>query len=151
MEQTGREMELWKGSCYVHVEFTRQSIQKIREEYPHAPVVAHPECTAAVRLLADEVCSTERMIGYCKDHPGEAFIIVTESGMLHRLRREMPEKTFIPGPTDVCACADCRFMKRNTLQKLRDALFSLEPAIELPEQVRASAEIPMRRMLEWSN
>lgn len=150
MEQTGREMELWKGSCYVHVEFTRQSIQKIREEYPHAPVVAHPECTAAVRLLADEVCSTERMIGYCKNHSGEAFIIVTESGMLHRLRREMPDKTFIPGPTDVCACADCRFMKRNTLQKLRDALFSLEPAIELPEQVRARAEIPMRRMLEWS-
>lgn len=150
MEQTGREMELWKGSCYVHVEFTRQSIQKIREEHPHAPVVAHPECTTAVRLLADEVCSTERMIGYCKHHPAEAFIIVTESGMLHRLRREMPEKTFIPGPTDVCACADCRFMKRNTLQKLRDALFSLEPAIELSEQVRARAEIPMRRMLEWS-
>ncbi len=150
IEQTGRPMELWKGSCYVHVEFTRQSIQKIREEYPEAPVVAHPECTMAVRLLADEVCSTERMISYCKNHPARAFIIVTESGMLHRLRREMPEKTFIPGPTDVCACADCRYMKRNTLEKLRDALASLEPAIELPEALRARAEIPMRRMLEWS-
>ena len=150
IEQTGRPMELWKGSCYVHVEFTRQSIQKIRETHPHAPVVAHPECTAAVRLLADEVCSTERMIGYCKNHPADAFIIVTESGMLHRLKREMPDKTFIPGPTDVCACADCRYMKRNTLEKLRDALFSLEPAIELAEDVRARAEIPMRRMLEWS-
>jgi quinolinate synthase len=150
MEQTGRPMELWKGSCYVHVEFTRQSIQKIRQEHPEAPVVAHPECTTAVRLLADEVCSTERMIGYCKNHPSNAFIIVTESGMLHRLRREMPGKTFIPGPTDVCACADCRFMKRNTLEKLRDALYSLEPSIELPEEIRARAEIPMRRMLEWS-
>lgn len=150
IEQTGRPMELWKGSCYVHVEFTRQSIQKIREEHPEAPVVAHPECTTAVRLLADEVCSTERMISYCKDHPARAFIIVTESGMLHRLRREMPEKTFIPGPTDVCACADCRYMKRNTLEKLRDALDSLEPSIELPEALRARAEIPMRRMLEWS-
>jgi len=150
IEQTGRPMELWKGSCYVHVEFTRQSIQKIREEYPEAPVVAHPECTMAVRLLADEVCSTERMISYCKNHPAHAFIIVTESGMLHRLRREMPEKTFIPGPTDVCACADCRYMKRNTLEKLRDALASLEPSIELPEALRARAEIPMRRMLEWS-
>ena len=150
IEQTGRPMELWKGSCYVHVEFTRQSIQKIREEYPEAPVVAHPECTMAVRLLADEVCSTERMISYCKNHPARAFIIVTESGMLHRLRREMPEKTFIPGPTDVCACADCRYMKRNTLEKLRDALASLEPSIELPEALRARAEIPMRRMLEWS-
>jgi quinolinate synthase len=150
MEQTGRPMELWKGSCYVHVEFTRDSIRKIREEHPQAPVVAHPECTTAVRLLADEVCSTERMISYCKNHTAQAFIIVTESGMLHRLRREMPEKTFIAGPTDVCACADCRFMKRNTLEKLRDALASLEPSIELPEPLRARAELPMRRMLEWS-
>ena len=150
IEQTGRPMELWKGSCYVHVEFTRQSIQNIREAHPEAPVVAHPECTTAVRLLADEVCSTERMISYCKNHPARAFIIVTESGMLHRLRREMPEKTFIPGPTDMCACADCRYMKRNTLEKLRDALHSLEPSIELPESLRVRAEIPMRRMLEWS-
>ncbi|RFC43436.1 MAG: quinolinate synthase [Verrucomicrobia bacterium] len=150
IEQTGRPMDLWKGACYVHVEFTRQSIQKIREAHPEAPVVAHPECTTAVRLLADEVCSTERMISYCKDHPAHAFIIVTESGMLHRLRREMPAKTFIPGPTELCACADCRYMKRNTLEKLRDALHSLEPSIEMPESLRARAEIPMRLMLEWS-
>lgn len=150
MEQTGRQMELWRGNCYVHMEFTRQSIQKVREAHPGAPVVAHPECTSAVRLLADEVCSTERMIGYCKEHPSDTFIIVTESGMLHRLRREMPGKTFVPGPTDVCACADCRYMKLNTLEKLRDALERLEPAIDLPEDVRARAEKPMRRMLEWS-
>lgn len=150
MEQTGRPMELWKGNCYVHVEFTRQSIHKIREAHPGAPVVAHPECTSAVRLLADEVCSTERMIGYCRDNPADAFIIVTESGMLHRLRRELPHKTFIPGPTDRCACADCRYMKLNTLEKLRDALAHLTPAIELPEALRARAEVPMRRMLEWS-
>ena len=150
MEQTGRQMELWRGNCYVHMEFTRQSIHKVREAHPGAPVVAHPECTSAVRLLADEVCSTERMIGYCKEHPSDTFIIVTESGMLHRLRREMPGKTFVPGPTDLCACADCRYMKLNTLEKLRDALERLEPAIDLPEDVRARAERPMRRMLEWS-
>ena len=113
-------MTLLKGNCYVHVEFTRQSIEKIRREYPDAPVVAHPECTRAVRLLADEVCSTEKMVSYCRQSPATAFIIVTESGMLHRLRREIPEKTFIPGPTDHCACADCRYMKMNTLEKLRD-------------------------------
>jgi quinolinate synthase len=150
IEKTGRPMELWKGSCYVHVEFTRQSIQKIRESHPGAPVVAHPECTAAVRLLADEVCSTEKMIGYCKNHASRAFIIVTESGMLHRLRRELPDRTFIPGPTDTCACADCRYMKLNTLEKLRDALYNLEPEIVLPEPIRARAEMPIRRMLEWS-
>ena len=150
MEQTGRPMTLWKGNCYVHVEFTRQSIERIRAEYPDAPVVAHPECTHAVRILADEVCSTEKMVGYCKNSPSEAFIIVTESGMLHRLRRELPGKTFIPGPTDHCACADCRYMKMNTLDKLRDCLRDLSSQIIIPEDLRARAELPIRRMLEWS-
>ncbi len=150
IEKTGRHMDLWKGNCYVHVEFTRQSIDRIRAQHPDAPVVAHPECTFAVRMLADEVCSTERMISYCRENPANAFIIVTESGMLHRLRREMPEKTFIPGPTELCACADCRFMKMNTLEKLHAALLHLEPEIILPEALRARAELPIRRMLEWS-
>lgn len=150
MEQTGRPMTLWKGNCYVHVEFTRQSIERIRAEHPEAPVVAHPECTHAVRILADEVCSTEKMVGYCKSSPAKAFVIVTESGMLHRLRREIPEKTFIPGPTDHCACADCRYMKMNTLEKLRDCLRDLEPQIIIPEEIRAGAEVPIRRMLELS-
>ena len=149
-EQTGRPMELWQGNCYVHVEFTRQSIERIRAEYPGAPVVAHPECTHAVRLLADEVCSTEKMVGYCKESPAGEFIIVTESGMLHRLRREIPGKTFIPGPTDHCACADCRYMKMNTLEKLRDCLRDLAPQILIPEEIRTRAEVPIRRMLELS-
>ena len=150
MEKTGRQMDLWQGNCYVHVEFTRQSIERIRAEYPGAPVVAHPECTAAVRMLADEVCSTERMIGFCRDHPARDFIIVTESGMLHRLRREIPGKRFVAGPTDHCACADCRFMKMNTLEKLHDALLNLQPEITIPEPIRARAELPIRRMLELS-
>ena len=149
-EQTGRPMTLWQGNCYVHVEFTRQSIEKIRAAYPAAPVVAHPECTHAVRILADEVCSTEKMVGYCRQSPAQAFIIVTESGMLHRLRREIPEKTFIPGPTDHCACADCRYMKMNTLEKLRDCLRDLSPQIVIAEDLRARAELPLRRMLELS-
>ena len=150
MEQTTRPMTLWKGNCYVHVEFTRQSIERIRAEHPESPVVAHPECTHAVHILADEVCSTEKMVGYCKNSPANAFIIVTESGMLHRLRREIPGKTFIPGPTDHCACADCRYMKMNTLEKLRDCLRDLEPQIIIPEEIRARAEVPIRRMLELS-
>ncbi|HEX8311791.1 MAG TPA: quinolinate synthase NadA [Chthoniobacteraceae bacterium] len=150
MEQTGRPMELWRGNCYVHVEFTRNSIERARAEHPGAPVVAHPECTSAVRMLADEVCSTEKMISYCKSSPADAFVIVTESGMLHRLRREMPEKTFIAGPTDSCACADCRYMKMNTLEKLHDCLLNVRPQIIIPEEIRARAEIPIRRMLELS-
>ncbi len=150
IEKTGRKMDLWAGNCYVHVEFTRASIERIREQYPDAPVVAHPECTFAVRLLADEVCSTEKMIGYCRDSEADAFIIVTESGMLHRLRKEVPNKLFIPGPTDHCACADCRFMKMNTLEKLHDALANLAPEITIPEEIRARAEKPILRMLELS-
>ena len=101
-------------------------------------------------MLADEVCSTERMISYCKQSPADSFIIVTESGMLHRLRREVPDKTFIPVPTDQCACADCRFMKMNTLEKLHACLQNLEPEILIPEPIRARAELPIRRMLELS-
>lgn len=150
MEKTGRPMDLWRGNCYVHVEFTKNSIAAIRNEYPDAEVVAHPECTLAVRLLADEVCSTEKMISYCRESKAETFIIVTESGMLHRLQKEVPGKIFLPGPTDVCACNDCRYMKMNTLEKLAACLKNLEPEILIPEDIRSKAEIPIRRMLEWS-
>lgn len=150
IEQTGRPMELWKGNCHVHIAFTRDSINRIREQHPEAKLVAHPECPYAVRLLADVVCSTEKMIGYCKESPSTAFIIVTEEGMLHRLRREIPDKTFIPGPTDHCACAECRFMKMNTLEKLYLCLRDLTPEILLPEDIRERAEIPIRRMLACS-
>jgi quinolinate synthase len=150
MEKTGRKMDLWQGNCYVHVEFTRNSIAAIRKEYPDAKVVAHPECTFAVRMLADEVCSTEKMVSYCKQSPSKSFIIVTESGMLHRLKKEVPGKVFIPGPTDLCACNDCRYMKLNTLEKLRDCLDYLEPEITIPEPIRLKAERSVRRMLELS-
>jgi quinolinate synthase len=150
MEQTGRKMDLWQGACYVHVEFTRDSIHAIKSEHPDAKVVAHPECTYAVRLLADEVCSTEKMVGYCRDSPARNFIIVTESGMLHRLEREVPDKTFIPGPTGHCRCADCRYMKMNTLEKLYNCLDKLSPQVLMDEAVRKRAEKPILRMLELS-
>src|SRR6266571_3325685 len=150
MERTGRKMDLWQGTCYIHVEFTARSINKIREEYPAAPVVAHPECTYAVRMLADEVCSTEKMVTFCSESPAHEIIVVTEAGLLHRLRKEIPDKIFIPGPTDNCFCGECRFMKMNTLEKAYDALLNMEPAITLPEPVRKRAEAPILRMLELS-
>jgi len=150
MEQTGRKMDLWQGACYVHVEFTRDSIQKIKEEFPDAAVVAHPECTYAVRILADEVCSTEKMISYCRNSPAKDIIVVTESGMLHRLQKECPDKNLIPGPTDTCRCMDCRYMKMNTLEKLHSALEKLSPQVQLDEETRQKAELPLIRMLELS-
>ena len=150
MERTGRKMDLWQGTCYVHVEFTARSINRIREEYPSAPVVAHPECTYAVRMLADEVCSTEKMVTFCKESAAREIIVVTEAGLLHRLSKEIPGKKFIPGPTENCFCGECRFMKMNTLEKAYDALLNMEPEITLPESVRKRAEAPILRMLELS-
>ncbi|HAW98887.1 MAG TPA: quinolinate synthase [Opitutae bacterium] len=148
--QTGRHMRLWPGSCYAHVLFTKESIERCRLEYPNAPVVAHPECVDSVRDLADEVCSTEKMVGFCRDHPSETFIILTETGMMHRLTRELPEKSFVVGPTSYCACNDCRFMKMNTLPKLLSCLHQQGPEIILDDQLIEQAKLPIERMLEWS-
>ena len=149
-QKTGRQMRLWPGSCYAHVMFTVQAVEKVRAQFPGAPVVAHPECVQAVRDIADEVCSTELMVKFAKETPATHIIVVTESGMLHRLRKEVPTKTFIAGPTDTCACNDCRFMKLNTIEKVRDALKTLSPQIDVPEPNRTAALVPIQRMLDWS-
>jgi len=150
MEQTGRPMTLWRGDCYVHVEWTHASITRIRREFPDAPLVAHPECTKAVRMLADVVCSTEKMVDYCKKSPAKQIIIVTEAGMLHRLKKECPDKTFIPAPTDNCRCNECRYMKMNTLEKVYNCMADLQPRIELDEETIRRARLPIERMLEIS-
>ena len=150
MEKTGRPMTLWKGNCYVHVEWTHASITRIRREFPDAPLVAHPECTKAVRMLADEVCSTEKMIGYCRQSPAREIIIATEAGMLHRLERECPGKKFIPAPTDNCRCNECKFMKMNTLEKVYDCMAKLSPQLHLTPEIIARARLPLERMLEIS-
>ena len=149
-EKTGRPMTLWKGNCYAHVEFTHASVTRIRKEHPGAPLVAHPECTRAVRMLADEICSTERMVTYCKGTAAREIIIATEAGMLHRLEKECPGKVFIPAPTDNCRCNECRFMKMNTLEKVFDCMDNLSPRIELPEAILERARLPIERMLEIS-
>ncbi|TMQ00193.1 MAG: quinolinate synthase NadA [Verrucomicrobia bacterium] len=150
IEQTGRPMTLWRGNCYVHVEWTHAAITRIRDEFPGAPLVAHPECTKAVRMLADEVCSTEKMVEFCKRTPARTIIIATEAGMLHRLRKESPDKRFIPAPTENCRCNECRFMKMNTLEKLCDCMADLEPRIELSQEIMRRARLPIERMLEIS-
>ena len=146
--QTGRNMQLWPGSCYAHVLFTKESIERCRLEYPEAPVVAHPECIDSVREMADEVCSTEKMVSFCQSNPADTFIILTESGMMHRLTRELPDKSFVAGPTGHCACNDCRFMKMNTLPKLLDCLKLGSPEITMSDDLIEKAKAPIQRMLE---
>jgi quinolinate synthase len=149
-QQTGRKMRLWPGSCYAHVQFTVEALAKVRAKYPNAPIVAHPECVQAVRDVADEVCSTEKMVAFARAQTASEIIVVTESGMLHRLQREVPDKTFIAGPTNTCACNDCRYMKMNTIEKVRNALRDLSPEIIMPEDIRQRALVPIQRMLDWS-
>jgi quinolinate synthase len=158
MEQTGRPMTLWKGDCYVHVEFQRDAVLRAREKYPHAKVVVHPESPREVRLLADAVCSTEKMITFCKSDPAKQFVIVTESGIIHRMQKECPDKEFLCAPVydvmrmpgDPCRCSECKFMKMNTLEKVRDCMKNLAPRIELPEHILTRARLPIERMLEIS-
>ncbi len=158
MEQTDRPMTLWKGNCYVHAEFRREGLLRVKKSYPEAKVVVHPESLREVRALADSVCSTEKMISYCRTSPATQFIVVTESGIIHRLQKECPGKQFIPAPifdpmrapTDPCRCSECKYMKLNTLEKVRDCMQNLAPRIELPEAIIRRAQLPIQRMLEIS-
>jgi quinolinate synthase len=158
MEQTGRPMTLWKGECYAHVEFRRDQVLKLRQQFPDAKIVVHPESLREVRDLADAVASTEKMITYCKTSPAKRFVIVTESGIIHRMQKECPGKEFLCAPvfdvmrmpSDNCRCSECRYMKMNTLVKLRDCMKRLAPRIELPENILKRARLPIDRMLEIS-
>ena len=159
MEQTGRKMTLWKGNCYAHVEFQREHVLAARQAYPDAKVVVHPESLREVRELADAVCSTEKMITFCKNDPAQRFIIVTESGIIHRMQKECPGKEFLcapvfdalRAPTDHCRCSECKFMKMNTLEKVRDCMKNLAPRVELPKDILERARLPIERMLEISS
>ena len=158
MERTGRPMTLWRGNCYAHVEFRRDNILRLRTQFPDAKVVVHPESLREVRELADEVCSTEKMILYCKHSPARRFVVVTESGIIHRMKKECPGKEFICTPvfdvmrlpSDSCRCSECKYMKLNTLEKLRDCMKRLAPRIELEAEVIRRARLPIERMLEIS-
>ena len=158
MEQTGRKMTLWKGNCYAHVEFQRERVLAAKRQFPDAKVVVHPESLREVRDLADSVCSTEKMITYCKASPAKRFVIVTESGIIHRMQKECPGKEFLcaptvdvmRAPTDPCHCSECKFMKMNTLEKVRDCMKNLAPRVELPPEIIQRARLPIERMLEIS-
>jgi len=158
MEQTGRPMTLWQGNCYAHVEFRRDAMLQMRAKFPQAKVVVHPEALREVRELADAVCSTEKMITYCQTSPAKQFVIVTESGIIHRMQKECPGKEFLCAPTfdvmklpsDNCRCSECKYMKLNTLEKVRDCMKHLAPRVELPEAILKRARLPIERMLEIS-
>ncbi len=153
LEKTlNREMVLWDGACQVHEIFSLEKINKLQEVYPDAQVIAHPECEKPILDIADFIGSTSQLLKYSKESQYQEFIVVTESGIIHQMKKNAPNKTFIPAPNteDTCACNDCPFMKLNTLEKIYLCMKYELPEITMSEDLRLRAKAPLDRMLEIS-
>lgn len=153
---TGRNMLLWNGGCHVHERFSVAEIAKLKEQYPDAVVLAHPECKAPVLAAADVVGSTAVLLKYAIENPTKKYIVATEAGILHEMQRECPDTEFIPVPPEVseggagCSCNECDYMKMNTLLKIYNSLKYEWPAIEVDSEIAKDAIKPIERMLSMS-
>ncbi len=151
IRKTGREMLLWPGACSVHVIFSERAIVRLKAEHPDALVLAHPECEERVLRLADHIGSTTSILEYARKSPAQSFIVATESGIIHQMKKACPDKTFIPAPADNgCACNECPYMRLNTLEKVYLCMRGRQPAIGLPEDLRLRALAPLEKMLAMS-
>lgn len=150
---TGRNMLLWNGACHVHEEFSLEKMLAIKKTYPKAKLIAHPECQMPVVIAADFVGSTSALLRFTETDPGNEYIVATESGILHQMRKQSPNKTFIPAPPidSTCGCGDCQFMKLHDLQKIFDSLNEEKFEIHLDMEMMEKARKPILRMLELSN
>ena len=150
-KKTGRDLVLWNGACMVHEIFSREKITKLKERYPDAKLLAHPECEEVILQMADYIGSTTGILKYATNRPEKEFIVATEAGILHQMQKDNPDKVFIPAPpNNNCACNDCPHMKRNTLEKLYLCLKNEMPEIEVPQHIIERAVKPIERMLEIS-
>lgn len=148
---TGRKMDLWNGGCHVHARFSVEAILSLKQQYPDAKVLAHPECKAVVLQHADVIGSTQALLNYAKEHPEQKrFIVATESGILHEMQKACPDVAFIPVPAEGGGCNECEYMRMNTLQKLYDCLLNESNEIVVDESVAKDAIRPIQRMLEMS-
>ncbi|HEY4326215.1 MAG TPA: quinolinate synthase NadA [Mucilaginibacter sp.] len=150
-KKTGRDLVLWNGACMVHEIFSREKITRLKERYPGAKLLAHPECEDVILQMADYIGSTTGILKYATNRPEKEFIVATESGILHEMQKLNPDKVFIPAPpNNKCACNDCPHMKRNTLEKLYLCLKNELPEITVPQHIIERAVKPIERMLEIS-
>lgn len=158
-ELTGRNMLLWPGACHVHSRFSIEKIVSLKAEHPGAKVLVHPECKGPVVKLADKVGSTAALLKYAIADEAREFIVVTESGILHEMQKQAPEKTFIPAPPEVadpdstdatCSCNECEYMKMVTLEKLYRCLSDEQPVVTVSDEIAAKAILPIQRMLDIS-
>ena len=150
---TGRNMLLWNGCCHVHSQFSIEKLKELKDEYPEAEVLAHPECPKALLDLADYIGSTAALLSYSGKSEKTQFIVATESGILHQMKKDYPSKTFIPVPPETgnCACNECNYMRMNTMEKLYNCLKNESPEIIVDSQVAEKAVRPIIKMLEMSN
>jgi len=149
---TGRNMLLWDGACHVHEQFSVEKIIELKKQHPEAVVLAHPECKGAVLKLADYIGSTSALLKKSVQSDDQTFIVATESGIIHEMRKQCPNKTFIPAPPNdsTCACNECNFMRLNSLEKLYNCLKYEWPSIEVEENIAKEAIKPIKRMLDIS-
>lgn len=149
---TGRNMLLWDGACHVHEQFSLEKIVELKQQYPEAKLLVHPECKKVIVMLADKVGSTAALLSYAKSSDSKQFIVATESGILHQMKKECPDKEFIAAPPvdSTCGCNECNYMKLNTLEKLRDCLKNGKPEIQVDAKVAEKARRPIERMLSLS-
>ena len=149
---TGRSMLLWDGACHVHEQFSVEKLVKLKSEHPNSLILAHPECKQTVLLMADFIGSTQALLNYATSSDKTSFLVATESGILHEMQKQNPQKEFIPVPPNdsTCACNECNFMRLNTLQKLYYCLLNETPEILIDEDIRVKAVKPILRMLELS-
>lgn len=151
IEQTGRDLVLWDGSCVVHETFSEKKIVQLKITHPEAEAIAHPECETSVLRHASYIGSTAALLKYCQESPTQEFIVATEPGIIHQMQKLAPHKHFIPAPpTNNCNCNECPFMRLNTLEKLYLAMKNRTPEITMSEDIRIAALRPMERMLEMS-
>ena len=149
---TGRNMLLWDGACHVHEQFSVESLVELKKAHPKAKVLAHPECKNVVLMLADFVGSTQALLNYATNSQDTEFLVATESGIIHQMQKQNPNKVFIPIPPvdSTCGCNDCKYMRLNSLEKLYLCLKTEQPEILVDESLRVKAVKPIERMLELS-
>ncbi|MGD9555473.1 MAG: quinolinate synthase NadA [Mangrovibacterium sp.] len=149
---TGRNMVLWDGACMVHEKYSVEKVIELMDANPDAEFIAHPECEKPVLLLASHIGSTSSLLNYVQKSASEKFIVATESGIFHQMKKACPDKTFIPAPSNdsTCACSDCSYMKLNSLQKLYICLKHEQPEVSLPGELIEQARLPILRMMELS-
>ena len=148
---TGRKMDLWNGGCHVHARFSEEALLALKEQYPDAKVLAHPECKASILQHADVIGSTQALLNYAKAHPEhKSFLVVTESGILHEMQKACPEVEFIPVPAEGGGCNECEYMRMCTLQNIFDCLSNEYNEVIVDEEIAKDAIRPIQRMLEMS-